>query len=202
MDLSQLEPIFDPSKAALLICDMQNDYVKPNGAPSPRMASVIAAQTRLLEQVRARGLPVGYTRRCYRRDGLHSTPMHKLWLGGRAGVCWEGTWGAEIVDELRPRPGDFLVEKIRYSAFYQTPLEALLRGLGVSYLFLAGVSTHWGVEAAARDAEQRDLIPVVVSDACTSSPDEQLHEASLRIIAAFIGFVATTDQALALLSKP
>jgi ureidoacrylate peracid hydrolase len=201
MDLSQLEPIFEARRAALLICDMQNDYVKPGGELAPPMAAVVAAQRRLLEQVRARGLPVGYTRRLYRRDGLHSSPVHKLWLGGRPGLVWEGTSGAAVVDELQPRPDDLLIDKIRYSAFFQTPLETLLRGLGVTYLLLAGVSTHWGVEATARDAEQRDLIPIVVSDACASS-EAEMHEASLRNVASFIGFVATTDEALALLAGP
>jgi biuret amidohydrolase len=200
MDDSLLEPTLASGRAALLICDMQNDYVKPAHNPAPSLPAVLANTARLLAAARQHRVPVAYTRGLYRRDGLHSSPVHKLWLGGRAGMCWEGTPGAEIVDELRPNPGDIMIDTIRYSAFFHSPLETLLRGLGVSHLFLAGVSTHWGVEASARDAEQCDFIPIVVADACGSS-EEEMHQASLRTIDAFVGFVVPTERALALLAR-
>ena len=197
---SQLAPIFKASEAALLISDMQNDYLKGAPLASERSRRTIAPTTRLLETARSLKLPVFYTRRIYRRDGLHSSPVHRLKNIGKTGITVEGTWGAEIIDELKPRPGEIVVDKIRYSGFFQTPLETLLRGLKVTFLLLTGGSTQWGVEATARDAEQRDLIPIVISDATHAGTDE-LQEASLRNISQFVGFVVTTDEALRLLSQ-
>src|SRR5215213_1460747 len=91
MDASLLDTSFAGGRAALLICDMQNDYVKPAHDPAPSLPAILANTGRLLETARQHGVPVAYTRRIYRRDGLHSSPVHKLWLGGRAGMCWEGT---------------------------------------------------------------------------------------------------------------
>ena len=200
MDYDRLQPIFQSNQAGLLICDMQNDYLKPPHGDFDHLGSIVGPIAGLAAEARARGLPVAYTRRVYRADGLHASPVHKLKDFALARKTLDGTWGAQVVEELEPRPGDVVVDKIRYSAFFQTPLETILRGLGVRFLFLTGVSTHWGVEASARDAEQRDFIPIVVSDA-TCSVDASLQLASLRNISLFIGFVVSAPQALRLLAQ-
>ena len=88
-----------------------------------------------------------------------------------------GTWGAEVLAEMPPP--DYVVEKTRYSGFHNTALEALLRGLGVDTIYLAGVITNMCVEATARDAFHRDFRFVVLSD-CVSGFSRKLHDASLE----------------------
>jgi nicotinamidase-related amidase len=93
-----------------------------------------------------------------------------------------GTWGAEVVAEMPPP--DYEVEKTRYSAFHNTSLEPLLRGLSVDTVMLAGVITNVCVEATARDAFHRDFRVVVLRD-CVSGFSRELHDASLRTMAIF-----------------
>jgi len=114
--------------------------------------------------------------------------------------CEEGTAGAEVIDELKPEPGDIVIKKIRYSGFYETGLERRLRTLGAQNLLITGGSTNWGVEALARDAEYRDFVPIVLSD-CTAGTRPDLHAASLTNIDLFIGFVKTSEEVIALLAS-
>src|SRR5262249_12117009 len=147
MDMSLLAPIFKPHQSALLICDMQNDFVKSSAPEFARFHHILAVNVSLLERARSLGLPVAYTQRMGRKDGLQASAAHRLKnLGkapGGAPLGVEGTWGAEICDELRPRPEDIVVDKVRYSGFFQTPLATLLRGLGVTYLLMTGLATNW-----------------------------------------------------------
>jgi ureidoacrylate peracid hydrolase len=200
MDLELLAPIFDPKRTGLLLCDMQNDFIKPAEGAPPHNPPLVATCVRLLEEARRRGMPVAYTRRVHRADGLHTSPVVRAKRVGRGEICKEGTWGAEIIDELAPRPGDIMADKVRYSGFFGTPLASMLRAANVDFILFAGVSTYWGVEGSARDAEALDFLPVVVSDACASDTAER-HESSLWNISRFIGFVVTADEALRLLDK-
>lgn len=199
-DLSVLDTIFQANRSALLICDMQNDYVKHPRGNFERVKHTLEPNIRLVEKARSCHIPVIYTRRIYRKDGLHSSPMHRLKNIGRTPITVEGTWGAEIIDELKPQRNEVVIDKIRYSGFFQTPLETILHALGISFIFMTGGSTHWGVEATARDAEQRDFIPIVISDA-THSMTDQLQEISLMNIGMFIGFVISSGDAHNLLVK-
>jgi len=178
---------------------MQNDYVKPPSQDST-VGQAMGATIRIVETARSLKVPVIYTRRIYRKDGLHSSRVHALKGLAQKPITIEGTWGAEIVEELKPQRGDIIIDKIRYSGFFRTPLETVLRGLGAVFVFMVGGSTHWGVEATARDAEQEDFIPIVVSDATHSTTDE-LQRASLRNISMFIGFVVSSEETIELLSQ-
>jgi nicotinamidase-related amidase len=200
MDLELLEPIFDPQRTALLLCDMQNDFIRSSAESPPHNPPLVDTCVRLLQEARRRDMPVAYTRRVHRADGLHTSPVVRAKKLGERGICKEGTWGAEIVDELTPRPGDLMADKVRYSGFFGTPLASMLRAANVTFILFAGVSTYWGVEGSARDAEALDFIPVVVSDACASDQPER-HESSLWNISRFIGFVVTSDEALRLLAN-
>jgi ureidoacrylate peracid hydrolase len=115
-------------------------------------------------------------------------------------ICVKGSPGAEIINELAPTADDYVVTKVRSSAFYQTKLDTLLRVKGVWILIVAGGSTNWGVEWLARDAKCRDLVTVALRD-CTYSATPEAQAASLANIDDFIGYVMNQDEVVQILSK-
>ncbi len=167
-------------KTALLIIDMQNDFCLPGaplavaGAPAiiPKVKEVLAA-------FRASGLPVFHVVRHYRPDGSDVELTRRAVFLERGGACIPGTRGAEIVADLAPLPGEFVVVKKRWSAFFQTELDLLLRRLGVTGLAVAGVQTPNCVRATVYDAVSLDYEVVVLADA-TAAQDPETHRANLR----------------------
>ena len=172
---------------AVLVVDMTNDFGHPDGV-YPRNGAVCAAFADAVEPVaqvmraaEGAGVPtILATQIIYADRGgravaggglVHSRP----WL--RDEGFRPGTWGVEIVDAL-PRT-DYVIEKTRASAFFATPLEVLLRGLGAQTLVVAGCFTNQCVEATVRDAHARDLDVVLVSDGVAAF-DAALHEASMQ----------------------
>lgn len=106
----------------------------------------------------------------------------------------EGSVYAEILPEVAPRQGEPVVVKRRYSAFYGTDLELLVRGLRAETVFLLGVNTNNCVLATAYDAFSRDLRVVVLADACGSMNGEEYHRFALRQVEAALGFVMTAGE--------
>jgi ureidoacrylate peracid hydrolase len=104
-----------------------------------------------------------------------------------------GSWDADIVDELRPEPADFIVDKNRPSSFYATGLEPILSGLGVKSLVVCGVTTNCCVESTVRDASQRDIMPFVVSDA-TGELERERHDAALKTMGILFGQLVTVEE--------
>jgi ureidoacrylate peracid hydrolase len=186
---------------ALIVVDMQNDYCHPQGV-YPRhgfscfsIDDVVVKTVSTVKRCRELGIPVIYLRMVWRTDGRgypvdaglivdESRPF--LRQEGLRG----GTWGAKILEQMPE--GDYIVDKTRYSGFYNTALETLLRGLHVDRVLLAGVTTNMCVEATARDAFHRDLRFAVLSD-CVSSFDRELHHASLKTLAVFGRIGASTE---------
>jgi ureidoacrylate peracid hydrolase len=190
-------------KSALVVVDMQNDYCHSRGV-YPRnalkcfdMESVVAATARAVTACKERGIPVIYLRMAWNTDATGFPIDAGLIVEqSRPFVRTEGlrrgTWGAEVLEELPPP--DYIVDKTRYSGFHNTGLEALLRGLRVETIYLAGVITNMCVEATARDAFHRDFRFVVMSD-CVSGFSRKLHDASLETLQIF-GRVKTSDELL------
>ena len=112
----------------------------------------------------------------------------------------EGTPGADVIDALKPAPNDFMVAKVRSSAFYGTKMDALLRIKGIWILIVAGGSTNWGVEWLARDAKCRDIVAIALRD-CTYSGTAEAQTASLANIDDFIGYVMNSDEVTQILSR-
>jgi ureidoacrylate peracid hydrolase len=117
-----------------------------------------------------------------------------------SGAMTARTAGAEVIDELKPAAGDFVVTKVRSSAFYGTKMEALLRVKGIWILVVAGGSTNWGVEWLARDAKARDIVTVALRD-CTYSGTPEAQAASLANIDDFIGYVMESQEVRETLAK-
>ena len=170
--------------AALLVIDMQNGFVHPEGSvsrdggPMLEVERVMAETVQLVAEARAAGLPVIYTQHALRPD-FFDVPSRlrarDLFHQGEDTLV-TGSWDAAVADELKPLESDLVVEKNRYDAFLYTDLELVLRTLGVGRLLVCGVATNVCVESTVRSAEQRDYEVTVASD-CTSGPAEYHHAA-------------------------
>ncbi len=185
-------------KKALLVIDMQRDFISP-GAPieCPGGRAIIAPIQQLLEIAHRKGLPVIYTQEAHRAEGVD---FGRELDGEEPRHCVEGTPGVEIISELVPRPGDFLILKRRYSAFFATDLDLLLRGLQVDTLILTGAATDVCVRATAQDAQQLNY-RVIVPEECVAGTSVEQHRAALRNIAYILGKVLPLDQVVSLLAQ-
>ncbi|MCD6235708.1 MAG: cysteine hydrolase, partial [Thaumarchaeota archaeon] len=122
----------NPSESALLVIDVQNDFVKPSGKLYAKGAEkIIEPIQKLLSKARSAGATVIFTQDWHIKDD----PEFKIW----GEHTLENTWGAQIVDELKPRESDIVVQKPSYDAFYSTRLDQILRARGVKKLVLTGL---------------------------------------------------------------
>ncbi|MGC8747586.1 MAG: cysteine hydrolase family protein [Candidatus Kapaibacteriota bacterium] len=136
-----------------------------------------------------------FTRHVHDKDGVDAGIMKWWWQG----MCVEGTPESEIIDDLKPLPGEKVISKHRYSAFYNTDLEVYLRGLKVEDLVITGIMTNMCCESTARDAYYRDYRVFFLADA-TGSVTEQMHLASLLNLAFGFASVTTADGIVTALS--
>ena len=189
---------FEQDKTALIIIDMQNDFVLPGAIMEvPQAKTQVPKISRLIEQCRTFNMPVIYT--------VHETnpELCKLEIMAfphlkDAGMR-RGTPGVEVINELAPLPGETVIRKHRFSAFYQTELELVLRGMGVDTLIICGTVTNICCEATARDAFYRDIKVVFGSDICSALTPE-IHNATLANMEIF-GEVMCFDEIVQLLQK-
>ena len=159
--------------AALLVIDMLNDFILPDGALTCGDAGqvIVPAIRRRLGEARAQGMPVFYVCDRHRPDDVE----FRIWPPH----CVAGTPGAEVVAELAPQEGDVVVPKRRYSGFFGSDLEMNLRDFGVREVILTGVCTNICVLYTAADARMRGFGVVVASD-CVASFDAGAHEWALK----------------------
>jgi len=189
-------------RPALIVVDMQNGFIDENGSMckagfdvSP-LKGIVKNVVRLVKTARSHEIPVIYTKQTFRKDYVDGGKVIERWPSLKeTGGLIEGSWDAQIINELSPLDGDYIIIKRRFSAFYNTDLEILLRNLGTQTLIVIGVTTRVCVESTVRDAQFRDFSVVVVSD-CTSAYDKNLHEASLRNIEFAFGNVVSMNEAL------
>jgi nicotinamidase-related amidase len=180
---------------ALVIVDMQKDFLDDGAACFiPGGRSVVPATERLLSAFRSASLPVIHVITVWQADGVNMSPFTTSEELMKRGLR-EGEPGIDPVDELTPRPNEYVVRKTRYSGFFQTELESLLRSLGIVYVVTVGVATNYCVRSTVHDAMFRDFHPVVVSD-CTTSYTPEEHQQTLKDIAAGFGAVKTTNELL------
>ena len=181
------EDAFDPLRTALLLCDLQNDFIHPDGAygragqSAPEIAALPARLAPLAQAMRDAGGLVMATHFTLvpGRGGepIISPHLRTLRPFLAKGDFAPGSWGQRTVDALQPV--DVAVEKVAYSAFYMTRLEWVLRKLGVDRLYVAGIVTNGGVASTVRDAHVRDLAVAVLTDGCAAfSP--RVHDAAIE----------------------
>lgn len=227
------QPVEMPlSKTAVLVVDMQNDcgssggLFARNGIDISGIRATIAPTARVLASARRAGLPVVYIKAGV-RSGFSDlfqpgSPLRDRWLAYGAGdpvqapdgrpsrVLIRDTWNTDVIDELKPEPGDIEVYKHGYSAFHETELDAVLKGLGVKYLIVTGCTTSVCVESTIRDAHSRDYYCILLED-CTAEPIGQSaagyigvpggtrgsnYEATLLLIQTIFGWVSNSELAI------
>jgi len=201
----------DPARTALLFFDMLNGHVrKDDAATQARYAPVIAAAVRLLEAARRAGIVVMYAAAHHRPDNATSVqlltdtdnrlrPLAADAPRGFKPVVAAGTWEAQVIDELKPQPQDYMVPKFRWSAFHQTYLDLALRSRNIDTLVISGGSTDVGVASTAYAARDLDYNLVIVSDACTS-PEGDNHKQFMERIFPRMARVRTADQVARMLA--
>jgi ureidoacrylate peracid hydrolase len=198
----------EPSKTAMIVVDMQNDFVAP-GAPleTPAGRAMLPRLQRALACCREVGIPIIYTAHTFRPDGCDLGRFADDALLGQGKTLIAGTPGAAIYPEIAPRDGEIVITKHRFSAFYGTDLEIILRGLGVTTVVITGVTTENCCHATARDALFRDFQVVFLADATATRdyPDcgygamtaAEVHRATLVILADSTAEVMDTEAFIA-----
>jgi ureidoacrylate peracid hydrolase len=189
-----------PGRTVLVVIDDQRDFLHPDGWYAKKgidishMRRVIEPTQRLVAACRAARVPVIWTRHGTRgtEDG---GPFMQLRPFLRDGGLRQGTWGYELHDELDVSPEDWIVEKIRLSAFYNTNLEVVLRGLDAETVLIGGVLTNQCIAATSKDAMFRDFKPIVIEE-CTGTTLPHLHEPALEMIRVGWGEVRSLDDTI------
>ena len=193
------------TSVAVLLVDMQNAFCHPEGSFGKVGADVsgtngaIAGCTRLVESARAAGVPVIFTRAIHTPGFTDWKVLSELPMFNplkELGSCEEGTWDAELVDELKPEPDDTIINKSRFSPFVETDIEQRLRAMGVENLVVGGVGTSACVESSVRDAAQREFRVYVAEEAC-GDLSEGAHTTSFSIMSHMFGWGTTVDEVAA-----
>ena len=202
----------DAKSAAVVVVDMQNGFASKGGmfdlsgldiSGAQRVINVIAE---LLDTARPAGIQVvylqmGYDAKLTTSGGPDSPNWHKELalrlmrkrpeLKGK--VLTEGQWDWEVVPELKPHPEDLVVNKTRYSGFYGTPLDSMLRTRGIRTLFFTGIATNVCVESTLRDAFFLDYWPVLLTDATMQAGPPMLQEATVQNVENYLGWILTSS---------
>jgi ureidoacrylate peracid hydrolase len=212
----------DPAKAAVIVVDMQNDFGSKGGMfdrvgiPLDGFKRAVDTIALVLDAARESGFRIVYLKMGFRPDlsdlGAEGSPNRVRHLafgvgqsittpeGAESRILIRDTWGTDIVDELKPRPEDRVVYKHRYSGFYETELDSMLKEAGINQLIVTGCTTSVCVESTIRDAYFRDYQSVLLSD-CIDEPigkslSRTNHDASLTLIEMLFGWVAVSEQFL------
>jgi ureidoacrylate peracid hydrolase len=196
-----------PRHTALVVIDMQNDFIAAEGLIAREGRDVSQAQAmaqelpKLLATARDAGVFVVFVRNVYTTG--NNFYLSDVWLeqaarkrkGGytRIPVCAENSWSGDFYGGVRPLPGEPIVTKHRYSAFHNTDLDTILRANGIRTVVLTGVVTNVCVETSAREAFVRDYYVAIVKDG-TAAYSQADHEMTLANIDRFFGEVTSISE--------
>lgn len=202
----------DPQSTALVIVDMQEDFLGTEGYfarkgydPAP-LRAILPNVATLADTARAAGCHIIWTRQGYRAD-LADLSAYERWRAERSGIyyqartatsCMRGHPGFEIVSDLTPDPADFIVDKTANGAFYQTDLDIILRSQKITHLLFTGCTTDVCVHTTLREANDRKFQCLLVEDACASG-DRYAHDAAVHMVTVedgIFGTVAKTEDVL------
>jgi ureidoacrylate peracid hydrolase len=179
---------------AILVVDMLNDFLKPGGKMVLEGGEIILEPLRiLLEKGRKEKLPIIFVNDSHRSRLRQDREFKK-----RAEHCIEGTWGAEVVEELKPHQSDFIIKKSRFSGFYQTDLDLTLKDLKIDTVIVVGVVTNICVRSTIHDAFFRGYQVIVPKD-CVMATGEREQESSLYDIHTHFGEVTVSERIIELL---
>ena len=199
----QLAEKVGPSRTALLIVDMQNDFCSPGGfidrSTSFTPAMTAAATERiaaLRDEASGLGMLVVHVVSHFDEEFLNEPMRERLVRIGAEPYCVSGTWGAAVVDDLAPHAGEPQVAKHTYDGFHETGLQDLLEERRIQTVVATGLATDNCVAATAKGAYFRGFYVVMPSDACAAGSPAQ-HEAGLRTAGHAFAELCTTDELLA-----
>ena len=194
----------NPSTTAFIACHWENDVVGADGAFAPYFRAeverrgVIDVAGRLLDGARQAGVRVVYTRVAFQAghsDLVTNIPL--LGVVAQQKSLLDGTPATEIIDELKPREGDWIVPNPKVSGFASSDLDERLRSAGIDTVVLFGVATNISVESTGRSAGDLGYRVVIVEDACAAATPEA-HEATIASFG-LLGEVASAEEVLAAL---
>jgi nicotinamidase-related amidase len=214
MQVPATRPTAPVSTTALIVIDMQRDFLDPrgyigqSGVDVAPLRAPIPNVRRLLEAARASGVRVIHTREGHRPDLADLNPAkarRAAGVGAAIGsrgplgrLLVRGELGHEIIDELAPLPSEVVIDKPGFGAFYATDLELVLRAHGITALTIAGVTTDVCVHSTLREAVDRGFECQTAGDACAAA-DPAIHAAMLKCISGeggILGSVVSTDEAV------
>jgi biuret amidohydrolase len=206
----------DPQRTALLIIDMQRDFLEPGGFGSALgndvslLASAVEPLQQVLATAREIGMPIIHTREGHRPD-MTDCPPAKFARGEFIGtdspkgrILIRGEYGHDIIDDLAPLPGEPVIDKPGKGSFHGTSFGELLQERGITSLVVTGVTTEVCVHTTVREANDRGYECLVLSD-CVGSYFPEFQRVGLQMIAAqggIFGWVAPSSEFLAVLSDP
>jgi nicotinamidase-related amidase len=184
-------------KSALLVIDMQNFFLKP-GAPAYLSSgkAILPSLKNLISVFRKEKRPVIYTRHVHHPDRIDAGIMGWWWDD----MCVEGSVESEVHDEIAPLGSEKVILKHRYSAFYNTDLETILRCMKIEDIVITGVMTNMCCESTTRDAYFRDYRVFFPAD-CTGAPNEEMHLATLINVSFGFAFVTTVSSIIKQMSE-
>jgi nicotinamidase-related amidase len=204
---------FVPERTALLVIDLQIDFLSANGYfvkkgydPAP-LRAILPAVVSVIEAVRNAGCLILHTRQGYRADKADMTDYER-WRRRRAGlegteILLRGSPGFEIVPEIAVHPEDVIIDKTANGAFTHTDLEHILRAKGIAHLLFSGCTTDVCVHTTMREAADRNFQCLLIEDACASG-DRYAHEAAIHMVTVedgIFGVVASSAEVIKTLKR-
>jgi len=198
------EPVeIHPTRTTLIVIDMQNAFGSKGGmfdkvgVDITGIQKVVPPTAAAIEAARRAGIKVVWIKMGFQPDlsdlGAEDSPNGRLLLkcGVKDGVLTREQWATDIVDELAPEDGEPVIYKTRFSAFYRTDLDELLRSYGAKHLIITGCTTSICVESTIRDAFFRDYHCILLED-CTAEPNHSNHEATVQLVQETFGSVSSS----------
>lgn len=204
---------FEPDSTALLVIDMQHDFLAQDGNMALRyggvraLAAIVPNVSKVLRGARDAGLMVIHTREGYCPDrsdvNAFKQTLGYVGLDGPNGpFLIRGTAGHDFLDGFHPEKSEYVIDKPGFSAFYRTDLEAILRDQGISHLIFTGITTQCCVHSTLRDAVDRGYFCLTLEDCCAAE-NQEIHDATMQIIQAennLFGWITNVEGLLGALS--
>lgn len=187
----------DIENSCLMVIDMQNFFLDPDSPTFvPGGLAVKHNIKKFIDAFRSAGRPVIYTQHAHHGNKIDAGIMEWWWEG----MCIEGSPESEVIDELKPLSGEKQIIKHRYSSFYNTDLETVLRVQGIKDIVITGIMTNMCCESTARGAYYRDYRVFFPADA-TGSVTEEMHLGSLLNLGFGFAYICKTGEILSYYSK-
>ena len=182
----------EPTSTAIAVIDMVNEFCKPGGVMVlPGYEKLVAPQRALIAAGRKVGTPIIFIKDTHRANMRREREFQK-----RIPHCLEGTWGAEIIEDLKPETGDIYITKRRYSGFFNTDLDLTLKDLQINTLIVTGVVTNICVRSTVHDAFFLGY-EVIVPEDCVAATGPREQQSSLYDIATHFGTVTDSKELIA-----